>query len=111
MKPDMIKSVIDQIGLTWKLLFDKRVPFWMKLVAILPLVYVLSPIDLIPDMILGLGQLDDLGILLAGMRLFESIVPKDIVDEHRGELKARNNDNVINAPNYSVRQADKEKVQ
>lgn len=102
----MLKAVLDQVGLTWKLLFDQRVPIWMKLVAVAPLIYVLSPIDLIPDMILGLGQLDDLGIVLAGMRLFESIVPDDIVAEHRGALKAKN-DGVVDAPSYTVRKGDK----
>ena len=107
----MIKAVIDQAWLTWKLLLDKRVAFWMKLVAILPLVYVISPIDLIPDVILGLGQLDDLGILLVGMRLFESLVPADIVNEHRSAIKARDDANVINATHYTVRQADQDEPQ
>ncbi len=106
----MLKAIINQVWLTWKLLFDKRVAFWMKMVAILPLIYVISPIDLIPDVILGLGQLDDLGILLAGMRLFESIVPAYIVDEHRGALKARDA-NVIDATRYTVRQADQDQSQ
>ena len=86
----MIRAVVDQVWLTWKLLLDKRVPFWMKaLLAILPLIYVLSPIDLIPDFILGLGQLDDLGVVLAGMRLFEAIVPDYIVQEHRAVIRQR----------------------
>ncbi len=107
----MFRAIIDQVWLTWKLLFDKRVAFWMKVVAILPLIYVISPIDLIPDVILGLGQLDDLGVLLAGMRLFESLVPAQIVDEHRSAIKARDAANVIDATKYTVRQADHDKPQ
>lgn len=105
----MIKAVVDQIGLTWKLLFDKRVPVWMKAVALAPLIYVFSPIDIIPDFILGLGQLDDLGIILAGMRLFESIVPADIVQEHRAALGQRLSEDTIEGRNYSVR-SDGEKA-
>lgn len=107
----MIRAIIDQVWLTWKLLFDKRVPYWMKAVAVLPLVYVLSPIDIIPDFILGLGQLDDLGIVLAGMRLFESLVPEGIVQEHRAAIKAGSgNPNTIDSANYSVRSSDGEKL-
>ncbi len=106
----MFRAMIDQAWLTWKLLRDNRVAFWMKLVAVLPLIYVISPIDLIPDVILGLGQLDDLGVLLAGMRLFEALVPAEIVDEHRGAIKARDA-NVIDATRYSVRQADQDQPQ
>ena len=79
----IIQGIIDEAWLTWRLLMDKRVPMWMKAVALLPLVYVLSPIDIIPDFILGLGQLDDIGIVLVGMRFFQSLVPDDIVAEHR----------------------------
>lgn len=99
----MLKAVVDQGWLTWKLLFDKRVPVWMKAVAIAPLIYVISPIDIIPDVILGLGQLDDIGIILAGMRLFESLVPADIVAEHRATIKSADATDTVEGKNYSVR--------
>jgi uncharacterized membrane protein YkvA (DUF1232 family) len=102
----MFRAIIDQIWLTWKLLFDNRVPFWMKALLAIPLIYVLSPIDLIPDFILGLGQLDDLGIILAGMRVFEAIVPEYIVQEHREALKQRRDSNMIEGKGYTVRSAD-----
>lgn len=79
----IIQGIIDEAWLTWRLLMDNRVPLWMKVVALLPLLYVLSPIDIIPDFILGLGQVDDIAIVLAGMRFFQSLVPDDIVAEHR----------------------------
>ncbi len=105
----MLKAVIDQVWLTWKLLFDKRVPYWMKAVALAPILYVLSPIDVIPDFILGLGQLDDLGIILAGMRLFESLVPEYIVQEHRALIAQKDDPNTIQGANYSVRSEEKAK--
>ncbi len=106
----MFKAVVNQVWLTWKLLLDKRVPTWMKLLLALPFLYVLSPIDLIPDFILGLGQLDDLGIILLGMRLFESIVPKEIVAEHRAVIGQSDAINTIEGKNYTVRSVDKEKA-
>jgi uncharacterized membrane protein YkvA (DUF1232 family) len=106
----MLRSIIDQVWLTWKLLFDPRVPFWMKGVALAPIVYVLSPIDLIPDVVLGLGQLDDLGIVLAGMRLFEAIAPAYIVEEYRSAIKAKNDENIVSGRNYTVRQVNGDKT-
>jgi uncharacterized membrane protein YkvA (DUF1232 family) len=79
----IIQGIIDEAWLTWRLLMDNRVPMWMKAVMVVPLIYVLSPIDIIPDFFLGLGQLDDIGIILAAMRFFQSLVPDDIVAEHR----------------------------
>lgn len=104
----MIRAIVDQVWLTWRLLFDKRVPTWMKVVALAPLVYVLSPIDLIPDFILGLGQLDDLGIVFAGMRLFEAIVPDYVVQEHRAFIRERNTGDMIEGTRYSVRPTEGE---
>jgi len=85
----MIQGILNQVMLTWRLLFDNRVPAWKKAVALAPLIYVLSPFDFIPDFMLGFGQLDDIGIILAGMRLFESLVPEDIVREHRTAINER----------------------
>ncbi len=86
----MLRPIIDQILDTWRLLRDPRVPLWMKAIPFLGLAYVLSPIDLIPDFLIGLGQLDDLGIMLAAMRLFESVTPGYIADEHRKAIARRN---------------------
>lgn len=85
-----MRVVIDQIRLTWALLTDRRTPLLAKAAILLPIVYFFSPIDLIPDVILGLGQLDDLGVLLAGMRLMETLTPAYLVEEHRARLQGHN---------------------
>jgi len=42
---------------------DPAVPDWRKWVGLLSVLYVLSPIDLIPDMLPVIGWLDDVGVL------------------------------------------------
>ena len=37
----------------------RKVPYWTLGAALLAVLYVLSPLDAIPDYILGLGQIDD----------------------------------------------------
>ena len=106
----MFRSVVNQVVLTWKLLRDHRVPFWMKALLIIPFLYVISPIDLIPDFIPVLGQLDDLGIVLLGMRLFESLVPEYLVQEHRAVIDQGNKPNTIEGKGYTVRKPDSEKA-
>ena len=49
----------------------RKVSVFSLLVFFLSLVYILSPIDLIPDYLLGLGQMDDLAVLGAGLYLLE----------------------------------------
>ena len=85
----MLRALVDQVRLTWALIRDPRVPLWSKAIPVLALLYVLSPLDLIPDVIIGLGQLDDLAIVIGGMRLFAAVVPQDIVEQHRLEIAGK----------------------
>ena len=80
--PSFWANLLEQLRLGWGLLWDPRVPLWTKLIPLIGILYVLSPIDFIPDPILGLGQLDDLGVLLIGLRMFMHFVPDDVMRRH-----------------------------
>ncbi|MCC7103366.1 MAG: DUF1232 domain-containing protein [Fimbriimonadaceae bacterium] len=41
---------------------DPRVPVWIKILPFLTLIYVLSPLDFLPDPIIILGWIDDITI-------------------------------------------------
>ena len=62
---------------------DARVPWYAKAVAVAVAAYALSPIDLIPDFIPILGQVDDLLIVPAGIFLAVKLIPPEIMSEHR----------------------------
>ncbi len=68
--------------LAWQLLWDNRVPLSTKLVPLLAALYVVSPIDIIPDYLLGIGQVDDLLLVLIGMRMFISLSPPEVVAQY-----------------------------
>ena len=52
-----------RISFVLKFLFDKNVPLKEKWWVIIPLIYILSPADLIPAPILGFSIVDDLIML------------------------------------------------
>lgn len=79
----VLTQMIRTLQLVWRLAFDTRVSFLPKLIIPAALIYVISPIDLIPDVILGLGQLDDIGIVMLGIAMFIEFCPRSIVEEHR----------------------------
>jgi len=81
---DLLAEIIRQGRLVVKLLLDSRVPTGVKLIPLLTLLYLLMPLDMIPDPILGLGQVDDLVIVLIGLNLFIRLSPSRIVEQHRG---------------------------
>ena len=47
----------------------------VKALPVLAAVYVVSPLDFVPDVIPVLGQLDDLGILLIAIEAFLKLCP------------------------------------
>ncbi|MBZ0291844.1 MAG: DUF1232 domain-containing protein [Anaerolineae bacterium] len=100
----VIDAIVRELRLTWRLLRDPRVPIWTKIFPFLGLIYVISPLDFIPDVIIGLGQLDDLGIIFAGLRLFKRLVPADLLEEHQAVIEGRRNpDEVVEAKHYTIR--------
>jgi uncharacterized membrane protein YkvA (DUF1232 family) len=84
-----LQDVARQGRLAWRLFWDRRVPLWTKLIPPAALAYLLFPIDLIPDVALGLGQVDDVAVLLIGVKLFIELAPPDVVREHLRALGAR----------------------
>ena len=82
----MLRELVRNATLAWRLLLDPHVSLLAKLVPAAALVYVISPVDLIPDVIPLLGQLDDLAIILIGIRAFIALCPPELVQWHRGHL-------------------------
>jgi uncharacterized membrane protein YkvA (DUF1232 family) len=79
-----MSDMIQKARLAWRLINDPRVPGWVKVgIPLLVLLYFFSPIDFIPDILLGLGQLDDLGVVLLGLSLIARFSPQPVVEEHR----------------------------
>ena len=72
---------------------DPRMPIFAKVLVIIVVGYALSPIDLIPDMIPVLGQLDDLILLPLGIALVLHLIPADVMADCRlrAELELADN--------------------
>jgi uncharacterized membrane protein YkvA (DUF1232 family) len=67
---------------------DPRVPWYAKLTAAAVAAYALSPIDLIPDFVPVLGHLDDVVIVPLGIWLAVSMIPAEVMAEHRATAAA-----------------------
>jgi uncharacterized membrane protein YkvA (DUF1232 family) len=80
-------STWDELRLAFRLYRDPRVSSMLKwFVPIVAALYVISPVDLIPDFLLGVGQVDDLGVIgvamFAAFSLIRRLAPKSVVAEH-----------------------------
>jgi uncharacterized membrane protein YkvA (DUF1232 family) len=83
----VFKALINRVRLIWHLMRDPRVPVYLKVLPIATALYVVSPVDLLPDVALLLGQLDDLGVLLVGIESFIALCPAHVVEEHRAQIE------------------------
>ncbi len=74
------------------------------------LLYVISPIDFIPEAIFGpVGYLDDIGVVLLGMALFVKLCPTDIVADYLNQLEYGSLDDSNEAIDTTYRIVDKDK--
>jgi uncharacterized membrane protein YkvA (DUF1232 family) len=82
----MFRSAWDRVVLAWHLFSDERVSWVAKLIPVLVIGYLISPVDFLPEIVTGpLGLLDDLTILILGLNWFIQVAPRDIVQEHMRE--------------------------
>jgi uncharacterized membrane protein YkvA (DUF1232 family) len=73
--------------LYWRLWRDRRVPKILKGMAVAALLYVLSPVDLIPGFLVPvIGQLDDATLLMIAGYLFVRWSPPEVVAEHMAAI-------------------------
>ncbi len=82
---------LSRLFLLWRSLSkDGRTPLATKVFPWAALLYLLVPIDFVPDVVPLLGQLDDIGIIVLLITIALKLVPKDLWNEH--EKKAERPD-------------------
>lgn len=85
-----LSEIARNSGLAWRLLWDPRVPKMLKL--LIPgaiAAYIILPVDLIPDFVPVLGQVDDLTTVLMGITALVRLSPKEAVTEHREAMSGK----------------------
>jgi uncharacterized membrane protein YkvA (DUF1232 family) len=107
-RPRTLSELFENAQIAWKLIRDPRLSPWIRFgLPLLAGAYLLMPIDIIPDVFLGLGQLDDLAVIWIAMQLLLRFAPDDIVSQYRSGAKAgpakqqQSTDDVIDG-NYRV---------
>ena len=67
----------------------RKIPYWSIAVILFTCLYIINPFDLIPDYILGIGQIDDVLILILCLYLIEKDLHK--YQEWKMNRKINNN--------------------
>lgn len=85
--PGFWREVWQQTRLVFRLIRDPEVPFYLKVVPFVGLLYVIMPIDLISDFVPVMGQLDDITALIVGAKVFIELAPPYVVARHMQEIR------------------------
>jgi uncharacterized membrane protein YkvA (DUF1232 family) len=72
--------------LYWRLFRDRRVSILAKALLVSALAYLVWPVDLVPDFVPFVGEVDDLAVVLSGLWLFVRLCPPEVVRERVREI-------------------------
>ena len=85
-RPALLRVLWSQARLAGRLLRDPCVPLRAKAVPLAAGLYLLSPLDLVPDLLPLLGQVDDLTLILIALAAFLRLCPAAPVAFHRAAI-------------------------
>jgi len=85
-RPGLLRMLLLHARLASRLLREPRVPLRIKAVPLLAPLYLLSPLDLVPDFLPLLGQVDDLSLILVAVAVFLRLCPAASVAFHRAAI-------------------------
>ena len=97
-----LKKIWDKVLLLWDMTKDPKAPWESKAMAVGALIYTVSPIDAIPDVLPILGLTDDAGVIAAAVAALGSSLakyadkkPTEITDAPNENKKLNIDDDVI----------------
>jgi uncharacterized membrane protein YkvA (DUF1232 family) len=88
LRPSLLGTLLRELRLAARLLREPRVPLYVKALPVLALLYVISPLDFIPDVLPIIGQIDDLGLLVVTVKLFLKLCPAAVAAFHTSALSS-----------------------
>src|SRR3954466_6723031 len=76
------RFVPDCVVVFWRLMRDPRIPRRRRAALLLAALYLLTPLDVVPDFIPVAGQLDDAIVVLLALRYLLRGTDRQLLDEH-----------------------------
>ena len=83
LSPRFIPRLFRIMHLVWKLTFDRRVPFLLRALVPVALVYFVAPIGILSDFLpFGIGLIEDVAFLILAIWALITFAPQHVVEEH-----------------------------
>ena len=81
------REVVEKALILYYTAQNPNVPSWAKGVVIGALTYFISPVDAIPDILVGIGFTDDLGVLLAAIATVSVYINTETKEQAKDKMK------------------------
>lgn len=110
----MLRDFTNRLKLILRLMGDRRVNVFLKVLPLASVAYLIMPADLAPGLVLPvIGALDDAAVLWLGSYLFVELCPPDVVQEHTKALasniaKMEDNDDVVEGETTEIKDDNKQ---
>src|SRR5688500_13400625 len=85
-RPGLMGGIFADLLLVFGLLRVPLLPACVKIVPVLAVLYVISPSDVIADVLPLLGQIDDLGLLVVAVKMFLKLAPAPAAAFHTAAI-------------------------
>jgi len=108
----VIREFVLRVKLIVRLIRDRRVSPWLKIIPIAGVIYLFTPMSIIPDITLPvIGELDDAAVLWITNYFFIELCPPEIVSEHVKALSAKTgakaDDEIVDADSVEFKDGKK----
>ncbi len=84
---NIFRRALAHVRLAARLLREPQVPLIFKALLVGAAGYVILPFDVLPDFIPGLGQLDDLTVMVLAIESVIALVPAKLVAHHPAGIR------------------------
>ena len=107
----VMRDLVQRLKLIVRLMGDRRVNPFVKLIPVASLAYLVFPFDLI-SMVPGVSALDDIALVSLGAYMFIEFCPPDVVAEHMQSLSSNmdtvaSHDEIVDAEAIDLDDEDK----
>jgi len=85
----LLWRLLNSARLLGRLLREPKVPLLIKAIPVLAGLYIVTPVDFVPDLLPVLGQIDDLVILVVGVEAFFQLCPRETRAFHQHAIANR----------------------
>ena len=92
----LIRRLFEEFRVIRRAVVHPRVPWHAKAVAGCAVLYIVSPIQVIPNFIPVIGQMDDVAVVFLTLRYLRRFVPASVLEECRrpAVVAAKSNDDI-----------------